>query len=135
MRVGQPRVQRCEPDFGAVAEQQEYERQIEQSRIEGGGVRDQRGPHHGVGTFADDGERRHIHQDGAEQRERDANAAEDKIFPGCFERLMGAIDADHEHGRERRQLDRDPHHADIVGDEREVHGEHQHLVHRVVEAQ
>ena len=48
---------------------------------------------------------------------------------------MGAVDADHQHGGERRELDRHPHQADIVGDQREVHREHQHLIHRVIEAQ
>src|SRR5215475_4687575 len=47
---------------------------------------------------------------------------------------MGAVDADHQHGGERCELDRDPHHADIVGDQREIHGEHQGLIHRVVES-
>ena len=32
-------------------------------------------------------------------------------------------------------LDGDPHQADIVRDQREVHREHQHLVHGVVEAE
>ena len=48
---------------------------------------------------------------------------------------MGAVDADHQHGGQRRQLDRHPHQADIVGDQRQVHGEHQHLIHGVIEAQ
>ena len=38
MRVGQPGVQRCEADLGAVAEQQEHEGDIEQRRIETCGV-------------------------------------------------------------------------------------------------
>ena len=78
--------------------------------------------------------RRHVDEDGAEQRQRDADAAEDEIFPGRLQRLMGAVDADHQHGGQRRELDRDPHQADIVGDQREVHGEHQHLIHGVIEA-
>ena len=32
-------------------------------------------------------------------------------------------------------LDRHPHQADVVGDQREVHREQQHLVHGVVEAE
>ena len=76
-----------------------------------------------------------IDEDRAEQRERDADAAEDEIFPRRLERLVGAVDADHQHGGERRQLDRHPHQADIVGEQREIHGEHQHLIHRVIEAQ
>ena len=38
-------------------------------------------------------------------------------------------------GRERRQFDRDPHQADIVGRQRQVHAEHHQLEHHVVEAQ
>src|SRR5215831_16364443 len=47
---------------------------------------------------------------------------------------MGAVDADHQHGGQGCDLDRHPHQPDIVGDQREIHGEHQRLVHRVVEA-
>ena len=57
-----------------------------------------------------------------------------KYFHAGFERLVRAVDADHEHGGQRRELDRHPHQADIVGEERQVHREHQHLVHRVIEA-
>ena len=48
---------------------------------------------------------------------------------------MGAIDADHEHCGQCRKLNCYPHHADIVGQKREVHRKHQQLVHRVIEAQ
>ena len=48
---------------------------------------------------------------------------------------MRAVDADHQHGRERGELDGDPHQPDIVGEQCEVHGEHQGLVHGVIEAQ
>ena len=91
-------------------------------------------PHHGVEPLADHRARRHVDQDGAEQRQRNADAAEDEIFPGRFQRLVGAIDADHQHGGEGRHLDRDPHQADIVGDQRQIHREHQHLIHGVIEA-
>ena len=127
-------MQRRQPDLGAVAEQQKDEGEVEQRRIEVAGAGDQHGPHHGVEALADDRPRRHVDQDGAEQRERDADAAEDEVFPRRFERLVGAVDADHQHGGQRRQLDRHPHQADIVGDEREVHREHQHLIHGVIEA-
>ena len=53
---------------------------------------------------------------------------------GGFERLVGAVDADHEHGGQSRQLDGDPHQSDIVGDQREIHREHQRLIHRVIKA-
>ena len=135
MRVGQPCMQRRKADLGAVAEQQEHEGDIEQCGIESRRVRDQHGPHHGVEPFADHRARRHVDKDGAEQRQRDADAAEDEVFPCRFQRLVRAVDADHEHGGQRREFDRDPHQADIVGDQREVHREHQHLIHRVIEAQ
>ena len=96
---------------------------------------DQHGPDHRVEPLADHRPRRHVDEDRAEQRERDADAAEDEIFPCRLERLVRAVDADHQHGGERRELDRDPHQPDIVGDQREVHREHQHLIHRVIEAQ
>ena len=98
-------------------------------------MRDQVGPHHGFEALADDRLRRQIDEDGAEQRERNADAAEDEIFPRGLERLVRPVNADHHHRGERGELDRHPHHADIVGHERQVHGEHQHLVHGVVEAQ
>ena len=69
------------------------------------------------------------------KRQSDADAAENEIFPGRFERLMRAIDADHEHGRQRRELDTDPHEAEVVCDECQIHLEHQRLIHGVVEAQ
>src|SRR4029077_6078454 len=131
----QPCVQRCEADLGAVAEQQEHEGDVEQRRIEGARTLDQHGPDHRVEALADDRPRRHVDEDGAEQRERDADAAEDEVFPRRLQRLVGAVDADHQHRRQRRELDRDPHQADVVGDERKVHREHQGLIHRVIEAQ
>src|SRR3984957_14753867 len=48
---------------------------------------------------------------------------------------MGAIDADHHHRGQGGELDCHPHQPDIVRYQRQVHREHQHLVHRVVEAQ
>ena len=134
MGVRQPGVQRRQPHFGAVAEQQKDEGEIEQRRIETAGALDQDGPHHGVEAFADHRPCRHINEDGAEQSERDADAAENEIFPCRFERFVGAIDADHQHRGQRRHLDRHPHQADIVGDERQIHREHQHLIHGVIEA-
>ncbi len=128
-------MERREPDFGAVAQKQEYEGEVEERRIEAARLLHQRRPHHRVDAFADDRLRGGIDEDGAEERQRDADRAEDEIFPRRFERRMRAIDADHHDGRKRRDLDRNPHQADIVGDEREVHREHQRLVHGVVETQ
>ena len=93
------------------------------------------GPDHRVDPLADHRTRGEIDQDGAEQRQRDADAAEDEVFPGGLDRLVGAVDADHHHGGERRQFDRHPHQADVVGDQRQVHAEQHELEHRVIESQ
>ena len=135
VRVGQPGVHRREADLGAIAEQQEDEGDVQQGRVEVVRAGDQNGPDHGVEALADHRARGEINQDGAEQRERDADAAEDEVFPGGLDRLVRAIDADHHHCGERREFDRDPHQADIVGEQRQVHAEQHELEHRVVEAQ
>src|SRR5512143_2554814 len=134
MCVRQPSVERRKPHLGAVAQQQKYESDVEQSGVEFRRLCDQHGPHHGIEPFADHRPCRHIDQNGAEQRQCDADAAEDEIFPRRFQRLVGAVDANHQHCGEGRHFDRDPHQADIVGDERQIHGEHQHLIHGVIKA-
>jgi hydrogenase-4 component F len=116
MRVGQPGMQRRQADLGTVTEQQENEGDVEQSRIELGRARHQHGPYHGVEAFADYRPRRHVDQNGAKQCQRNADAAENEIFPGCLQRFMGAINADHQHGGECGEFDRHPHQADIIGD-------------------
>ncbi len=135
MCVGQPRVHRRESDLGAIAEQQEDEGDVQQGRVEVVRSGDQNGPDHRVDALADHGTRGEIDQDGAEQRERYADAAEDEVFPGGLDRFVRAIDADHHHCGECGQFDRDPHQADIVGEQRQVHAEQHELVHRMVEAQ
>ena len=40
--------------------------------------------------------------------------------PGGLDRRLRAIDANHNHGGERRHLDRDPHQANVVGDQSEI---------------
>ena len=135
MRVGQPGVQRRQAHLGAVAEKQEDEGDVEQSRIELRRMLDQNRPDHAVLAFADHRPRRHIDQDGAEQRQRNPDAAEDEIFPRRFQRGMGAIDADHQHRGQRCDLHRHPHQADIVRHERQVHAEHHGLIHGVIEPQ
>ncbi len=135
MGVGQPGMQRRQPDLGAVADQQEDESEVQQRRVELRRLRRQHRPRHRIEPLAHHRRRREIDEDRAEQGERDADAAEDEILPRRLERLGRAVDADHQHGRERRDLDRHPHQADVVGDQRQVHAEHQQLVHRVIEAQ
>ena len=125
MRIRQPGMQRRQANLGAVAQHQEHEGDVQQLGAEAAGLLDQRRPHHGVLALAQHRARRHVDEDGAEQRQRDADAAEDEIFPRRLEGLVRAVDADHQHGGERGELDGDPHQADVVGEQPEVHGEHQ----------
>src|ERR1700737_4024519 len=76
---GRPGMQGGEPHFGAVAEQEENEGEIEQGRIEFGGAHNQAGPDHGIGAFAHDRPGGHVDQNGTEQGERDSPAAADEI--------------------------------------------------------
>jgi len=79
------------------SEQQEDEGDVEERCIEAGSVFDKNGPHHRIEAFSHHRPRRHVDEDGPEQGKRDADAAEDEIFPRRFERFMSAVDADHEH--------------------------------------
>ena len=135
MRVGQPGMQRREADLRSVAEKQEYEGDIEQGRVEFRRMLDQERPDHAVLAFAHDRTRRHVDQDRSEQGECNADAAQDEILPRRFESGVCAIDADHQHGGQRGDFDRDPHQPDIVRHESEVHAEHHGLIHGVVETQ
>ena len=133
--VGQPGVQRREADLGSVTEKQEDESDIEQGSVKLRRMLDQQRPDHAILAFTHDRSRRHIDEDGAEQGERNSDAAQNEIFPRRLQRGVRAIDADHQHGRQGRDLDRNPHQADIVRHESQVHAEHHGLVHGVVETQ
>ena len=76
-----------------------------------------------------------VEQDRAEQRLRDADAAEDEVLPRRLEAGRRAVERDQQHGRERRRLHRHPQDAHVVGEQREQHREDEQLVHAVVEAQ
>jgi hypothetical protein len=76
-----------------------------------------------------------INQNRTEERQRNADAAEDEILPGRLHGFRRAIDADHHHRRESGHLDPDPQQPDIVGDQRDVHRAHHGLIERVIEAQ
>ena len=126
---------RDEADFRAVSEQQKDEGQVQQRRIEACRVRRELVPSHRRHPLAQAFLRREVDEDRTKEREGDPDRAQDEVFPCGFERRIGAVDADHHHGRERRELDRHPHESDVVGDQREIHREHQELVHGVIKAQ
>ena len=136
MRIWQPVVQRRQPDLGAVAHQQEHEREREHRRFEltldGGELSPQQCAHafraeHLLG--------REVQQDRAEQRLRDPDAAEDEILPAGFEACGRAIQRHEQHGGQRRGFHRDPEQAQVVARERDQHHGHEQLVHAVVQPQ
>ncbi len=135
MGVGQPGMQRRQPNLGPIAEKQEDESDVEKRGIEILRVLDQDRPDHAVLALAHHRARRHVDQDRAEQRERYSDTAENKIFPCCFQSGVRAIDADHQHRGQGGDLHRYPHQTDIVRHESEVHAEHHGLIHGVVEPQ
>ena len=116
MGIGQPGMQRRQPDLGAVADQQEDEGEVEDRRIHARGGRLQQAPGHRRHALAQRRLAGEVDQDGAEEGERYADAGQDEVFPRRLDRLRRAIEPDHDHGDQRRQLQPDPHHADIVGD-------------------
>jgi hypothetical protein len=88
----------------------------------------------GAALGADHLFRRHVQQHGAEQGLRDADAAEDEVFPRRFEARRGPVDADQQHGGQRRRFHGHPQDAQVVGGQRQQHGEAEQLIHAVVEA-
>ena len=135
MGIGQPVVQRHESDLRAVTDEQEYEGERQNGGFELPLHAVELGPQQRATAGAQELLGRKVEQDGAEERLRDADAAENEIFPGGFEARWRAIERYQQHGGERRRFQRDPQDAHVVGDERQQHREIEHLVHAVVEPQ
>ena len=136
VRIGQPVVQRREADLGAVTDEQKHERKAEHRGLELSLDAVQMRPQQRAHAFgAEDFLGREVQQDRAEQRLRDADAAEDEVFPARLEARGRAVERDEQHGRERGRFHRDPHQAHVVGRERDQHGRHEQLIHAVIQAQ
>ena len=56
-----------------------------------------------------------------EEGDRDPDRAQDDVLPGRLERLLRAVVADQEGRGDRGCLDRDPQHAEVVGEHRQGH--------------
>ncbi len=135
MRIRQPAVQRHQTDLGAVSHQQKYECQFEHGRFQIALDLIQVRPQQRRAALAQHALGGEIQQDGAEQRQRDAHAAQDEIFPRRFQTGRRAIQADQQHGGQRRRFHRHPDDAHVVGGERHQHGEGEQLVHAVIQMQ
>ena len=118
--VGQPGVERRQADLGAVARQREDERQPQQARVQLRRDRDEARPVQRVGAVAQDAHGRGVGEQRREQREADADRAQDQVLPGRLDRVGRAVDADQQGRDDGRGLDGDPQQAQVV-DER--HGD------------
>ena len=135
MGVGQPVVDRHEAHLGDIADEQEREGERDDARVEQALDRVEVGTQQRCALGAGHLLGGHVQQHRAEQRLRDADAAEDEVFPRRFQARRGAVDADQQHGGQGRRLHRHPQDAHVVGHERQQHREAEQLVHAVVQAQ
>jgi hypothetical protein len=69
------------------------------------------------------------------KRLRNAHATQDEVLPGRFQAGRRAVDADQQHGRQRGRFHGHPDDAQVVGGQRQQHGEAEELVHAVIQAQ
>ena len=135
MRIRQPVVQRRKAHLGAVADEQEDEREAQHGGFEIALHLIQMGPQQGVTARPEHFLGGEIEKDRPEQRLRNPDAAQNEVFPCGFQARRRAIEAHEQHGRERRGFHRHPQNAHVVGEQREQHGKGEHLVHAVVEPQ
>ena len=133
--VGQPVVHGHEADLGAVTNKQEGEGQCDDVGVESALHRVQVGPQQRASLGAEHLFGRHIQHHGAEQRLSNAHAAQNEVLPSSFQAGGRAVDADQQHGGQRRRFHCDPDDAHVVGRERQQHREAEQLVHAVVQAQ
>ena len=96
--VGQPGVHRRQPHLGAVADQEEQERRLEPGRRSAGLAPGEQGrPGTSTGRAAAVRRRRRRgdrQQEVAQQRQRDADRADQQVFPGRFERAVVPMEVD-----------------------------------------
>ena len=77
-------------------------------------------------------QRGQVDEDGAEERERDTDRADDDVLPRRLEGSPRAPVPDEERGDDRGRLDGHPHDTHVAGDDREQHGRDEALdEHRV----
>jgi hypothetical protein len=87
-------------------------------------VRDagQHRPVHAVlGVGAEHADRRIVGEHGAEQRQRNADAADDDVFPAGLEGGLLVVERDEQDRGQRGALGGDPHDAEVVGQRHQQH--------------
>ena len=113
---------RGEAGFGAEADQHEYKRERHQVVVELRRHRQQPRPvetrQHFAAGFANRGR---VGEDGAEQRQHQAQPAEHDVFPRRFQRGLAIVEGHEQHRRKRGGFHSDPHHAEVVDQHDEQH--------------
>jgi hypothetical protein len=122
-----------ESDFRSITNEQEHESEREHGGFEVALDEIEFRPQQRAAAGAEQLLGREVQQDSPEQRLRDTDAAQDEIFPRCFEARGCPVERHEQHGRERRRLERNPQNPKVVGQKRQQHREVEELVHRMVE--
>ena len=125
MRVRQPRVHRRQTRLGAISDQDEYERELDDTRIQPGGDADQHCP--AQANLAHFDRRSVIHQDGTHERQSNSDGGNNQVLICRFQPGMVVVKIHQEHGRKRCALNGDPHESKIVGCHRKQHGKDKQL--------
>ena len=123
MRVGQPGVHGGEPGLGAVADQDEDEGELDHRRVQHGRVGKEHRPIERVFALAHERHEVEVAEHGAHEGQRDPDRADQDVLPGGLDGRLGDRERHDDGGGDRRSLDGDPHHADVVGRHGDEHGE------------
>ena len=120
MRIREPGMHGREPRFRPVADQHEHEGQFDHGGIQSLSHPIEFSPAQRLARDTQHMLRRVVHEDRAKQGERDADRAENHIFPAGFQGRLAPVESDQHGRRESGALDSDPHDRDVL----HIHGEH-----------
>jgi hypothetical protein len=125
IRVGLPCVHGGKTSLGPVADEGKHDTEPQRKWMQLGCRLHETGPVERSHAFAERTLTGREHEHGPQQREGEPQAAQHQEFPGRLERGVAIVKPDMErHRRQRGQLDRDPHDAEVVGHRDEEHREH-----------
>src|SRR5204862_1509440 len=111
--------------FGTVSDQDEYERQLHNARIQSARNGDQRSPTETNLTLLGNGSV--VHENRSHKSECDSDRGQDQVLVCRLKSGAVLMKVYQEYGRERRAFDRHPHHAEIVRCYGEKHREDEKL--------
>ena len=106
--------------FRAVTDKKQKARGLQPRRLQRLGVRDEFGQHQRK-TFVIRLCRRHAQKEIGQQRQRNADRADEQIFPGRFERAMVPVKINQRRARQRGRLDGHPDQSEMLADRHQRH--------------